>query len=323
MSTSLSNLVDNLSKGLHSDKCTDCKSRLDYISIKDNQLIFRCFRCKKNYQKDFNEELIKRFANTYKFCNKDLNKVILLLRKGVYPYEYMDNWERFDEALLPNKEAFYSNLNMKDITDADYSHANKVFKEFKLKHSGEYHGLYVQSDTSSLKDVLENFRNMCIEVYQLDPAHFLTTPGLEWKPCLKKGDVKLELLTDPDMLLMVEEGVRLGTFHAVHRNAKANKKYMKNYNEKEESSFLEYIDANILYGWAMSQKFPVGAFKWVRNVSRIDKDFIKKYDENSDIGYFLKVDIECSKELHDLHWDLPFLPERTKINKCSKLACHL
>ena len=85
MSTSLSKLVDNLSEGLHSDKCTDCKLRFDYMSIKDNQLIFRCFRCKKNYEKDFNKELIKRFANTYKFCNKDLNKFILLLRKGVYP----------------------------------------------------------------------------------------------------------------------------------------------------------------------------------------------------------------------------------------------
>ena len=152
ISTSLSNLVDNLSEGLHSDKCTDCKSRLDYMSIKDNQLIFRCFRCKKNYEKDFNKEFIKRFEKTYKFCNKDLNKFILLLRKGVYPYEYMDNWERFDDTSLPNKEAFYSNLNMEAITDADYRHASKVFKEFKLKHLGEYHDLYVQSDTLSLPD---------------------------------------------------------------------------------------------------------------------------------------------------------------------------
>ena len=100
MSTSLSNLVDNLSEGLHSDKCTNCKLNLDYMSIKDNQLIFKCLKCKKNYEKDFNKELIKRFANTYKFCNKDLNKFILLLRKGVYPFEYMDNWERFDETFL-------------------------------------------------------------------------------------------------------------------------------------------------------------------------------------------------------------------------------
>ena len=104
---------------------------------------------------------------------------------------------------MPNKEAFHSNLNMEDITDADYRHAKKVFKEFKLKHLGEYHDLYVQSDTILLADVFENFRNMCIEVYELDPAHFLTAPGLAWQACLKKTDVKLELLTNFNMLLMV------------------------------------------------------------------------------------------------------------------------
>ena len=165
MSTSLSNLISNLSEGLHNDRCIDCKSCLDYMTTKDEKLIFRCFSCKKNYEKGFNKELIKRFANTYSFCNKDLNKFILLLRKVVYPYEYIDNWERFNETLLPNKEAFYSNLNMEDITDTDYIHANKVFNEFKLKHLGEYHDLYVQSDTLLLADVFENFRNMCIMKY--------------------------------------------------------------------------------------------------------------------------------------------------------------
>ena len=165
MSTSLSNLISNLSEGLHNDRCIDCKSCLDYMTTKDEKLIFRCFSCKKNYEKGFNKELIKRFANTYSFCNKDLNKFILLLRKVVYPYEYIDNWERFNETLLPNKEAFYSNLNMEDITDTDYIHANKVFNEFKLKHLGEYHDLYVQSDTLLLADVFENFRNMCIIKY--------------------------------------------------------------------------------------------------------------------------------------------------------------
>ena len=281
MSTLISKLVDNFSDRLQNDRCIDYKSCLDYMTTKDEQLIFRCFSCKKNYEKDFNKELIKRFANTYRFCNKDLNKFILLLRNSVYPYEYMDNWERFDEKLLPNKEAFYSNLNMEDITDTDYKHANKVFKEFKLKHVGEYHDSYVQSDTLLLADVFENFRNMCIKVYELDTAHFLTAPGLAWQACLKKADVKLELLTDFDMLLMVEEGIIGRICHVVHRYVKANNKYMKNYDKKEESSYIQYLDANNLYGWAMSQKLPVSGFRWKKNMSKFTEEFIKNYDEDS------------------------------------------
>ena len=166
MSSSLSNLVDNLSERLHSDKCTDCKFYLDYMKTKNEQLIFRCFECKKNYKKNFNKELIKRFANIYEFCNADINKFIFLLRKGVYPYEYMDSWERFDETSLPDKEAFYSNLNMEDITDVEYRHAKRVFKSLNNKNLGDYHDLYVQSDTLMLADP------------ELDPAHFLSAPGL-------------------------------------------------------------------------------------------------------------------------------------------------
>ena len=172
MSSSLSNLADNLSGGLHSDKCTDCKSYLDYMTTNDEQLIFRCFGCKKNYGKDFNKEVINRFANIYEFCNEDINKFILLLRKGVSPYEYMDTWERFNETSMPDKEAFHSNLNMEDITEVDYRHAKRVFKNLSNKNLGDYRDLYVQSDTLLLADVFENFRNMCINVYELDPAHF-------------------------------------------------------------------------------------------------------------------------------------------------------
>ena len=168
--------------------------------------------------------MIKSFANIYEFCNGDINKFILLLRKGVYPYEYRHSWERFNET-LPDKEAFYSNLNMGDITDVDHRHAKRVFNEVALKslnnkNLGDYHDLYVQSDTLLLADVFENFRNMCIKVYELDPAHFLSAPGLVWQVCLKKTDVKLELLTDPDMLLMVEKGIRGGICHAIHRGQK-------------------------------------------------------------------------------------------------------
>ena len=211
---------------------------------------------------------------------------------------------------------------MEDITDTDYRHANKVFKKFKLKHLGEYHDLYMQSDTLLLADLFENFRNMYIKVYELDPAHFLTAPGLAWQACLKEADVKLELLTNFNMLLMVEEGIRGGMCHVVHRYAKANNKDMKNYDEKEESSYTQYLDANnllVFYWYYM----PVSGFKWKKNITKFTEEFIKNYDQDSNKGYILEVDVKYPKKLHDLHSDLPFLPERMKIDKCKKLVCNL
>ena len=126
-----------------------------------------------------------------------------MLGKGVYSHEYMDSWKRFVEASLPSKKAFYSILYLEDINDKDYTHAQKVFEDLKLKNLGDYLNLYVQSDTLLLADVFENLRNKCIERYELDLAHFLSAPGLAWKACLKKTKIKLELLTNIDMLLMV------------------------------------------------------------------------------------------------------------------------
>ena len=160
----------------------------------------------------------------------------------------MDNSERFNETSLPNKESFYSSLNMGSIDDIDYRHGNNLFKKFKLENLGEYHDLYVQSDTLLLRDVFENFRNTSLKVYELDPAHFLSLPGLAWQAFIKKPNVKLELLTDYDMLLMVEEGTRGGLCHATLRSAKPNNKYMKNYDKNKESSYIQYLDANNLYG---------------------------------------------------------------------------
>ena len=332
MSSSLSKLVDNLSEGIHNNKCADCKSNLDYIKTtaklsslerKNEKLILECYNCKQRYRKKFNKELIKRFASTYEFCNNDLNKFVLLLRKGVYPYEYANTWEKFSEISLPSKEDSYSNLNMEDICDIDYRHVNNVFKVFKLENLGNYHDLYVQSDTLLLADVFNNFRDMCIKEYELDPAHFLSLPGLAWQACLNKTNIELELLTNYDMLLMVEEGIRGGICHSIHQYAKANNKYMKNYNTNEESSYIQYLDVNNLYCWAVSKKLPVNGFKWTDNNIINHKEFIKNYNENNKKGYILEVDIKYPKKLHDLHSDLPFLPERMEINKCKKLVCSL
>ena len=212
---------------------------------------------------------------------------------------------------------------MEKMEDIDYRHGNNVFNKFKLNNLGEYHDLYVQSDTLLLADVLENFRDMCLKEYELDPAHFLSLPGLAWQACLKKTNVELELWTDYDMLLMVEEGIRGGICHSIQRYAKANNKYMKNYDESKELSYIQYLDANNLYGWAMSQKLPVNDFKWIEDTSKINEKFIKNYDENNDKGYILEVDVKYPKRLRKLHSDLPFLAKRMKIDKCKKLVCNL
>ena len=216
---------------------------------------------------------LKNFPTLYKFCNGDLNKFFLLLRKGIYPYEYTDSWERFDENTILPKEAFYSKLNLENITEKDYEHVKKVWEAFEIKHLGEYHDLYVQCNTFLLADVFENFRNKCIEIYKLDPAHFLSAPGLAWQACLKKTKVELESLTDIDMLLMVEKGTRGVIYQAIHRHTQASNKYMKNYNKDIIWSYLMYLDANNLHGWAMSQKLPVNGFKWEKSLSKFNETF--------------------------------------------------
>ena len=135
---------------------------------------------------------------------------------------------------------------------------------------------------------------ICLEKYH--PSHFLSAPGLAWQACLKKT-VNLELLTDVAMLLMIEIETRGGICQSTHRYVKANNRYVKYYDKKIESSYLTYLDANNLYGWAMPKKLPVNGFKWENDLSRFNENLIKNYNENSDIGYFLKVDIGYRKQL--------------------------
>ena len=215
MATSLSNLVDNVTEGIHKIKCKDCYCFLENEGVNDNLIKQKCLSCNKNYSNKIGEELKKRLKNTFKFSNNDINKFIFLLRKGVYYYEYMDNWERFNETALPEKEEFYSNLSIGDITDADYMHAERVCKVFQLKNVGECQNLYLKSSTLLLNDFFKNFRKMYLKIYELDPAKFLSAPGLEWQAVLNKAVVKLELLTNINVLLMFVKGNRGGIYHVI------------------------------------------------------------------------------------------------------------
>ena len=153
-------------------------------------------------------------------------KLDLMTRKGVYPYDYMDSFNKFNEQ-LPAKEDFFSILNNEHITDEDYNHALNVWKTFSLKNMGEYHDLYLTSDILLLADVFENFRKTCLEYYKLDPCHYFTSPGLAWDAMLKMTKIKLELMTDVDMYLFIEKGMRGGISYIANRYGKANNKYMK------------------------------------------------------------------------------------------------
>ena len=195
----------------------------EFIGFKNGRLRYKCKECKTPYSKLINEA-IKSFSAAYQFCKGDLNKFYLLLRKGVYSYEYMNSGKKFYETSLPDKRAFQSELNLED---KDYEHAQKVWNVFKIKNLGKYHDLYVQSEALLLADVFENFINKCIKIYELDPAHSLSAPGLAWQACLKKTGVNLELLTDIDMLLIIGWGIRERICQATHRYAKSNNKYIK------------------------------------------------------------------------------------------------
>ena len=262
-----------------------------------------------------------------KYTSKEFQdkKLELMSQKGVYPYDYVDSFEKFNESQLPIKKDFYSILNNQHITGEDYHHAQNVWETFNIKTMGDYHDLYLKSDIILLADVFENFRKTCLEYYKLDPCHYFTSPGLSWDAMLKMTDIKLELMTDIDMFQIIEKGMRGGISYIANRYGKANNKYMKEYDEKAPSKYIMYLDANNLYGWAMSQYLPTGGFRWMseKQINNLD---LAKYKENSKKGLILEVDLEYPKELHNLHNDYPLAAERVCITKdmlseyCNKIA---
>ena len=325
--------------GHTSDMEVIAKNKEDYISF-SIKVSVDSYIDKNGEEKDKLIEL--RFTDSFKFMSSSLDSLTinlvgsrkrlfgfegyselqygLLTRKGVYPYEYINFWDRFEETQLPSMNAFYSNLNISSISEEDYERAQRVWKEFGMHNLGDYHDLYLRTDVVLLANVLEAFRDTCLKHYKLDPEHFYTSPGLAWHACLKHTRIRLELLTDPDMLLMFEQGIRGGITQAVRKYASANNKYMGDkFEPKSESSYLQYLEANNLYGWAMSQPLPIGGFKWVD----VNPNEISELATRTDKGYILEVDVSYPKDLHDSHNDLPFLCVRMEINGVEKLVPNL
>ena len=238
-----------------------------------------------------------RFQNLSKHFPREEERD-LLLRKGVYPYDHMSSWDRFSAKSLPPKSEFENKLNESSISDADYAHAQKVWKTFKMADMTSYHNLYLMSDVLLLADVFENFRDLCLESYHLDPAHFYTSPRLAWEAMLKMTKVKLQLLDDIDMVLMIEKGVRGGVSMISKKYAKANNPMVSDYDPSKPKSWITYLDMNNLYGTSMSEPLPEKDFDWLTN-EQIENFDATKVPDDSETGYIVECDLLYPTHLHD------------------------
>ena len=248
----------------------------------------------------------------------------LIKQKGFYPYEYMDSIEKFKEDKPPPQKVFYSKLTGKGINNKNYNHVLNVWYSFNMETLKDYHELYNDSDVLLLADVFENFRDICLKIYGLDPVHYFTAPGLAWDACLKMTGINLELLSNQDMLLMVEKGIRGGISIISNRYGEANNKYMKGFNKDKPSKYLMYLDANNLYGCAMSEKLPTHGFKKLtdKEIENLFNNQVVQVWEKTPC--ILEVDLQYPEKLHDLHNDYPFCPERVKCeNGVEKLIPNL
>jgi hypothetical protein len=334
---------------LNYDKNIFFKSLYNYENIKeinilpDNEESYKCFTIGKlhfldsfKFMSSSLDNLIKNIPNENKVFLKSLAKTdtanseaVLAKRfeymnkKGYFPYEWLDS---IDKLKLPitelKKEHFNNRLKLEALNDNEWEYIQQLIQDLNITTFEEYHDFYLNIDVNGLADVFENFRKTSIDTYKLDPCHYVGTPSFGWDAMLLKTKVKLDLITDCDMYQFLERGIRGGQSVIFKKYAQANNKYLSNYNPEEPSSYISYLDANNLYGIAMSCKLPYGEFNWV-NGEDISINDITNYNEDTDEnGLILEVDLEYPKELHDLHNDYPLACERyqPKGDNCYKLC---
>uniref|UniRef100_A0A1B6I4V7 DNA-directed DNA polymerase n=1 Tax=Homalodisca liturata TaxID=320908 RepID=A0A1B6I4V7_9HEMI len=252
----------------------------------------------------------ERFYHTKLFFNNE-NDLPFVTRKGVYPYEYTDSWEKLEETQLPAKECFFNKMSEEHISNEEFDHAKKVWSRFNCQTLGDYSDFYLKTDVLLLADIFENFRIICLNNYELDPANYLTLPSLTFDAMQKFTEVELELLNNYDMYMFIEKGIRGGITSCIKRHAIANNKDLNDtlFDCNKPSNYLTYIDANNLYGWAMIKPMPKDGFRWLTN-KEIKRFNVQSITNDSPIGYIIECNIGYPSYLHDYHNDLPFLPEK-------------
>lgn len=248
------------------------------------------------------------FIHTSKFFNTT-DQFDLMRKKGIYPYDYMSSFSKYLDESLPPKELFYNSLLNQHISDSEYRHAQRVWKQFNINDMGEYTDLYLKCDILLLTDIFENFRNMSLHYFKLDPAYYVTAPGFSWDAMLLYTDVRLELITDLEIYQMIEKGIRGGLAQCSLRHAEANNKYLPNFDHSKPSSYLIYLDCNNLYGFAMMKKMPISDFKFLSPEQTSNLNF-ETISDDSEYGYILEVDLEYPYNLHGAHCDLPLCVEK-------------
>lgn len=231
----------------------------------------------------------------------------LISKKGAIPYDYIDTFEKFQDTQLPSKAQFYNKLTRSNITDEVYDRLVNMWHHFKCSNLGNFIDIYLRIDVILLAAVFESFRDMSLREFSLDPAHFFSIPGLTWCASLRYTKMELELISDPEMILFIERGIRGGITSVIHRYAEANNPGLSTYNSQKETSYISYLDVNNLYGYALSKPLPYANFEWIEYFDGI-------LDHPDDIGYFLEVDLEYPLEVHDAHNDYPLAPEKKVVD---------